>query len=79
MPVVSIRFSAAPVHQRLEDSARKRCIGVSTLALSAVDAALDYYAEHAEEIDAELAVRQRAAAEAEAAWKRQRELLAKCG
>ena len=140
MAVVSIRFSGEPVHQRLKDSARRRRVGVSTLAerlideglrmeahpgvvfregptgrravlvggpevsdvigaviggdvpvgqrrsraaelmgLSrpVVDAALTYYVDHTEEIDAELAERNRAAAEAEAAWRRQQELLEK--
>ena len=140
MAVVSIRFSGEPVHQRLKDSARRRRVGVSTLAerlideglrmeahpgvvfregptgrravlvggpevsdvigaviggdvpvaqrrsraaelmglsLPVVDAALTYYADHTEEIDAELAERNRAAAEAEAAWRRQQELLEK--
>ena len=140
MAVVSIRFSGEPVHQRLKDSARRRRVGVSTLAerlideglrmeahpgvvfregptgrravlvggpevsdvigsviggdvpvgqrrsraaelmglsLPVVDAALTYYVDHTEEIDAELAERNRAAAEAEAAWRRQQELLEK--
>ena len=140
MAVVSIRFSGEPVHQRLKDSARRRRVGVSTLAerlideglrmeahpgvvfregptgrravlvggpevsdvigaviggdvpvgqrrsraaelmglsLPVVDAALTYYVDHTEEIDAELAERNRAAAEAEAAWRRRQELLEK--
>lgn len=40
-----------------------------------VDAALAYYADHTEEIDALLAERIRLAEEAEASWQRQRELL----
>ena len=140
MTVVSIRFSAEPVHRRLKDSARRRRVGVSALAErlideglrmeahpaiafregptgrraalaggpevadvvgsivggdvpveqrraraaemlgltpSMVDAAMAYYADHTEEIDAELLERRRAADEAEAAWRRQRALLAK--
>ena len=140
MAVVSIRFSAEPVHRRLKDSARRRRVGVSTLAErlideglrmeahsaivfregptgrravlaggpevadvigsivggdvpvgqrraraaellgltpSMVDAAMAYYADYTEEIDAELDERRRAADEAEAAWKRQRALLEK--
>ena len=140
MAVVSIRFSGEPVHQRLKDSARRRRVGVSTLAerlideglrmeahpgvvfregptgrravlvggpevsdvigaviggdvpvgqrrsraaelmglsLPVVDAALTYYVDHTGEIDAELAERNRAAAEAEAAWRRRQELLEK--
>lgn len=138
MPVVSVRFSDEPIHRRLKDSARRRDVGVSTLAerlideglrmeahpmvvfrdgpsgrrpvlaggpevvdvIGAtvsgnvpvperrsraaallgipevlVDAALAYYADHTEEIDALLAERIRLAEEAEASWQRQRELL----
>lgn len=41
----------------------------------AVEAALAYYADHTEEVDERIAANDRAAAEAEAAWHRQRELL----
>ena len=138
MPVVSIRFSDEPLHQRLKDSAHRRDIGVSTLAerlineglrmdahplvvfrdgpsgrrpvlvggpevadvigaivdgdvpadqrrsraaeLLAVtepliDAALAYYAEFTEEIDADLATRAQLADDVEALWRRQRALL----
>lgn len=138
MPVVSIRFSDEPLHQRLKDSAHRRDIGVSTLAerlineglrmdahplvvfrdgpsgrrpvlvggpevadvigaivdgdvpadrrrsraaeLLAVtepliDAALAYYAEFTEEIDAHLATRAKLADDVEALWRRQRALL----
>ena len=61
-----------PVEQR-----RSRAAEHLGLGLTAVDAALAYYADHTGEIDAELAERELAAAEAEAAWKRQREMLAK--
>ena len=42
-----------------------------------VEAALAYYADHTDEIDAEIAARAQAAEEAETAWRRQRALLAK--
>ena len=138
MPVVSIRFSDEPLHQRLKASAHRRDVGVSTLAErlideglrmeahpmivfregasgrrpvlvggpevadvigtlaggdvpvpqrrsraadllgvreSLVDAALAYYADYTEEIDRLLADQTKQADEAEAAWRRQRELL----
>jgi hypothetical protein len=140
MPVVSIRFSDEPLHQRLKDSARRRHIGVSTLAErlideglrmdahplvvfrdgpagrravlvggpdvadvvgamvggdvpvdqrrsrtaellglteALVDGALAYYADFTDEIDMELATKARLADEAEASWRRQRELLSR--
>ena len=40
MAVVSIRFSADPVHRRLKDSARRRRVGVSTLAEKFIDEGL---------------------------------------
>lgn len=138
MPVVSIRFSDEPLHQRLKDSAHRRDIGVSTLAErlineglrmdahplvifregpagrrpvlvggpevadvigtivggdvpvdqrrsraasllavpeSLIDAALAYYADYTEEIDADLADGAQLADEVEASWRRQRALL----
>ncbi|MDE0066267.1 MAG: hypothetical protein OXN44_05250 [Acidimicrobiaceae bacterium] len=140
MPVVSIRFSEAPLHKRLKDSAARRRVAISALAeqlideglrmeahpgvmfregptgrravlvggpevadviasmiggdvpvadrrartaelmglsLPMVDASLAYYADHTEEVDAEIAERSRAASGAQAAWRRQRTLLAK--
>ena len=61
-----------PVGQR-----RSRAAELMGLSLPVVDAALTYYVDHTDEIDAELAERNRAAAEAEAAWRRQQELLEK--
>jgi hypothetical protein len=138
MPVVSIRFSDEPLHQRLKDSAHRRHIGISTLAERLIDeglrmeahplvlfrdgpsgrrpvlvggpevvdvigaivdgdvpvdqrrsraasilavseplidAALAYYADFTEEIDADLATRARLADGAEASWRLQRALL----
>ena len=138
MPVVSIRFSDDPLHQRLKDNAHRRNVGISTLAErlideglrmdahpsvtfrdgpagrrpalvggpeivdvigaivngdvpvdrrraraaellgvteAMIDAALGYYADFTEEIDAGLAARAEAAEAAEAAWRRQRALL----
>ena len=40
MAVVSIRFSTEPVHRRLKDSARRRRVGVSTLAERLIDEGL---------------------------------------
>lgn len=40
MPVVSIRFSDEPLHQRLKDGARRRSVGVSTLAERLIDEGL---------------------------------------
>jgi hypothetical protein len=139
VPVVSIRFSDEPLHERLRATARRQHVGVSTLAerlideglrsevhplvifrtgatgrrpvlvggpdvadvIGAVvggdvpvdlrrgraaellnvaeplvDAALAYYADFTDEIDGLLADRARQADEAEAAWRRQRALLA---
>jgi len=59
-----------PVDQR-----RSRVAGVAGISEVMVDAALSYYADHTEEIDAELATRARIADEAEASWRRQRALL----
>lgn len=47
------------------------------LSMGMVEAALAYYADHTDEIDAEIAARAQAAEEAETAWRRQRALLAK--
>lgn len=47
-----------------------------SLALDQVRSAIAYYADHREEIDARIAVNQEAADEAEAAWRRQQEILA---
>jgi hypothetical protein len=138
MPVVSIRFSDQPLHERLRETARRQHVGVSTLAerlideglrteahplviirggpsgrravlvggpevadvigaivggdvlvderrtravellninIALVDAALAYYAEFTDEIDALLADQGREADRAEAAWRRQRAML----
>jgi hypothetical protein len=138
MPVVSIRFSDEPLHERLRETARRHNVGMSTLAErlideglrsethplvvfrpgaagrrpvliggpevvdviaalvggdvdveqrrsrsasllnvseALVDAALAYYAEFTDEIDAALTDRARRADEAEASWRRQRALL----
>jgi len=40
MPVVSIRFSDEPLHQRLKRSAHRRNVGVSTLAERLIDEGL---------------------------------------
>lgn len=40
MPVVSIRFSDEPVHERLRDAARRQNIAVSTLAERLIDEGL---------------------------------------
>lgn len=40
MPVVSIRFSDMPLHQRLKGTARQRNIGISTLAERLIDEGL---------------------------------------
>jgi hypothetical protein len=138
MPVVSIRFSDKPLHERLRETARRQHVGMSTLAErlideglrseahplvifragptgrrpvlvggpevtdvigavvggdvpvdrrrvraaellnvseTLVDAALAYYADFTDEIDALLADHARQADEAEVAWRRQRALL----
>lgn len=138
MPVVSIRFSDEPLHERLREAARRQHVGMSTLAErlideglrsdahplvvfragptgrrpvlvggpevadvigavvggdvpvdqrrarvaallncseALVDAAVAYYADFTDEIDALLAERTRRADEVEAAWRRQRALL----
>ncbi len=70
--VGSIVGGDVPVEQR-----RARAAELLELTPSMVDAAMAYYADHTEEIDAELLERRRAADEAEAAWRHQRALLAK--
>lgn len=40
MPVVSIRFSDEPLHQRLKDTAERHSVGVSTLAERLIDEGL---------------------------------------
>lgn len=47
-----------------------------SIPLGAVDAALDYYVAHTEEVDAELAERARIADETEARWRRGQQLRA---
>ena len=139
MPVVSIRFSDEPLHQRLKDRAQRGDIAISSLAErlideglrmeshpmvvfrdgpsgrraalaggpevadvigaivggdvpvaerktraasvmgiseAAVDAAMAYYADFTDDIDTRLADRAQAAEKAEAAWRRQQDLLA---
>ncbi|MDE0699770.1 MAG: hypothetical protein OXH61_03485 [Acidimicrobiaceae bacterium] len=49
---------------------RTRTSELMGLSLPTVDAALAYYADHTEEVDTEIAARDRAASEAEAAWRR---------
>jgi hypothetical protein len=59
-----------PVDQR-----RSRAAELLGFTVALVDAALAYYADHTDEIDAQLAARARLADEAEASWRRQRALL----
>lgn len=59
-----------PVDQR-----RARVAALLNVSESLVDAAVAYYAEFTDEIDATLADRAQRADEAEAAWRRQRALL----
>lgn len=54
---------------------RARTADLMNLTLAQVDAALAYYAEHTDEVDEDIAERQRIADEAEAAWHRQQSLL----
>ena len=49
--------------------------GGSSLSSAQVRAAVAYYADHSEEIDARIAANQEAADELEAAWRRQQEIL----
>ncbi len=57
------------------DERRDRAAEMLGISPAVVDAALAYYAEFTDEVDADLAARVAAADEAEAAWRRQRELL----
>ena len=59
-----------PVDQR-----RSRAAGLLGITEALVDAALAYYAEYTDEIDADLATRARVADAAEALWHRQQALL----
>jgi hypothetical protein len=59
------------------DARRARAAELLGITELMVDAALAYYADFTGEIDADLAERARLADEAEAAWRRQRELLAR--
>ncbi len=59
-----------PVDQR-----RSRAASILAVPESLIDAALAYYADFTEEIDADLATRARLADDAEASWHRQRALL----
>ncbi len=54
---------------------RSRAADLLRIPVSLVDAAVAYYADHTDEIDELLAERARLADEAEASWRRQRELL----
>jgi hypothetical protein len=60
-----------PVEDRVD-----RAVDLFGLRREQVEAAVAYYAEHSEEIDAEIEANRAAADEAEALWHRQRELLA---
>ena len=68
----SIVGGDVPVEQRLA-----RASELLGLAPSMADAAMAYYADYTEEIDAQMTERRRVADEAEAAWMRQRALLEK--
>lgn len=57
------------------DERRGRAAEILDIAVTSVDAALAYYADFTEEIDALLAERARRADEMEAAWRRQQALL----
>ena len=59
-----------PVEQR-----RSRASELMGISVPMVDAALAYYGDYTDSIDAELAERARAATEAEAAWSRRQALL----
>ena len=59
-----------PVGQR-----RSRAAALLGLTEALVDAALAYYAEYTDEVDADLADRARVADETEALWRRQQALL----
>ncbi|WP_419932745.1 CopG family transcriptional regulator [Candidatus Poriferisodalis sp.] len=58
------------------DEGRAWAAEMLNLSLAQVDAALAYYAEYTDEIDEDIARRQRESAELEREWRRQRELLA---
>lgn len=54
---------------------RRRAAAVLAISEAQVDAAMAYYAEFTEEVDAEMVARRDEATAAEAAWRRQRDLL----
>lgn len=54
-----------------------RAVELFGLRREQVDAALSYYAEYTEEIDAQIEANRTAAEEAEALWRRQQELMAR--
>ncbi len=56
---------------------RSRAADLLGMSEALVDAALAYYADHTDEIDELIAERARMADEAEASWRRQRDLLEK--
>lgn len=70
--IASMIGGGVPVKDR-----RARTSDLMGLSLPMVDAALAYYADHTEDIDTDIAARVQAASEAEAAWRRQRTLLAR--
>ena len=59
------------------DERRPRAADVLGVRVAMVDAALAYYADYTSEIDELLAERARTADEAEAAWRRRQQLLAR--
>ena len=61
-----------PVEER-----RERAAQLMGLSLAQIDAALAYYADYSDEIDTWLGERAEAAAQAEAAWQRQQEVLSR--
>ena len=61
-----------PASQRLE-----RAVEVFGLRPEQIDAALAYYSDHTDEIDAEIEANRAAAEAAEAHWRRQQDLLAR--
>jgi hypothetical protein len=61
----------------LVEQRRSRAADLLEISESAVDAALSYYADFTQEVDDEIGGRIRAADEAEAAWRRQQDLLQK--
>ncbi|PRY39364.1 hypothetical protein LY71_12133 [Geodermatophilus tzadiensis] len=50
--------------------------GMTSLSPTQVAAAVAYYADHRDEVDARIAAHERAVKEAEATWRRQQEVLA---